>query len=164
MKEHILKALGGATVVVVILAVIAQVWASAQGNDRQNDQGLVGSWNLEVTLRDCDSGFPFVTFPAMNTYNQGGTTQQTALPPPGSGPLPGHGVWSHTTGRNYSGAFQFFALNSDPALNARVIVRSNISLDRGGDSYTSTDTAEIYALDGTLVNRSCSTTTATRFN
>ncbi len=163
MKEHILKTIGGATAAVVILAVIAQVWASAPSNEGQNDQGLVGSWNLEVTLRDCESGTPFGTFPGMSTYNQGGTTQQTALPPPGSAPLPGHGAWSHTTGRNYSGAFQFFALNANPALNARVIVRSNISLDRGGDSYTSTDTAEIFALDGTLVDRSCSTTTATRF-
>jgi hypothetical protein len=148
------------------LTVVTQVWVSAQDKNNQSfaaEQTLVGSWNLEVTLRDCGTGTPFVTFPAMNTYNQGGTTQQAALPGPEGPATPGHGAWSHKTGRSYSGAFQFFLLNPNPALIRRVIVRSDISLDLGGDSYTSTDAAEILALDGTVVATGCSTSAATRF-
>jgi hypothetical protein len=167
MKKQILKTLGGASLAILALTVITQVWVLAQDKDSQsfaNGQTLVGSWNLEVTLRDCETGTPFVTFPAMNTYNQGGTTQQAALPPePGAAALPGHGVWSHKNGRGYTGAFQFFALNPNPALITRVIVRSDISLALGGNSYTSTDAAEIRALDGTVVGIGCSTTVGTRF-
>lgn len=162
MKKQILRTIGGATLAIVALAVFAQVWRPVQAQ-KVSDQGLVGSWNLQVTLRDCESGVPFVTFLAMNTYNQGGTTQQTAIPEPGATALPGHGVWSHDLGRNYSGAFQFFILNPNPALTSRVVVRSSISLDLGGDSYSSTDAAEILNLAGDVVARACSTSTATRF-
>ena len=166
MKKRILKTLGGASLAILALTVVTQVWVLAQDKDSQSfasDQTLVGSWNLEVTLRDCGTGTPFVTFPAMNTYNQGGTTQQAALPDPGSSATPGHGVWSHKNGRGYIGSFQFFSLNPNPALITRVIVRSDISLDLGGNSYTSTDAAEIRALDGTVVGIGCSTTVGTRF-
>ena len=161
MKNQILKAIGGTALAILLLATFAQMRVSAQGQSG-NDQGLVGSWNLQVTLRDCDTGNALVSFPAMNTYNQGGTTQQTAVPGPEGPALPGHGVWSHQTGRHYSGAFQFFTLNPDGTFG-RVIVRSAISLGQGGNSYTSTDTAEVLDANGNLLFRACSTTTATRF-
>jgi hypothetical protein len=160
MKKRILKTIGGATLAILALVVFTEVWASAQ---KANDQGVSGSWDLQVTIRDCDSGFPFVTFPAINTYNQGGTMQQTAIPEPGATVLPGHGVWRHDIGRNYSGAFRFLILNPDPALVRRVTVRSAISLALDGNSYTSTDAAEIRYLNGDLVETACSTTVGTRF-
>ncbi|MEP6705437.1 MAG: hypothetical protein ABJB34_11585 [Acidobacteriota bacterium] len=147
----------------VMLAIFAQVWVVSAQVQNGNEQGLVGSWNLTVTLRDCDKGTPFFSFPGMITYNQGGTTQQTAVPGPDGPALPGHGAWSHQTGRNYSGAFQFFGLNPAGTYAARVIVRSTIRLGKSGDSYTSTDTAEIFNTNGDLLFRSCSTSTATRF-
>ena len=168
MKSTLSKTVGAAALAILMLAVFAQVWVSAQDNDNEslrsrNKQGLVGSWNLVVSLRDCETGTVLVSFPAMDTYNQGGTTQQTAIPEPGFTLLPGHGVWSHQTGRRYSGAFQFFILNPDGTLARRTIVRSAISLGRDGNSYTSTDTAEVLNANGDLLFRGCSTTTATRF-
>jgi hypothetical protein len=161
MKKQTLKALGGASLAILMLAGFTQVWVSAQGK-YVNEQGLVGSWNVTVSLRDCETGTVFVSFPAMNTYNQGGTMQQAAVPEPGATALPGHGVWSHQTGRGYSGAFQFFSLNPDGTFG-RVIVRSAISLGQDGDSYTSTDTGEILNANGDLLFRACSTSAAARF-
>jgi hypothetical protein len=160
MKKRIFGTIGVGSLAVVAFLTFAGVFASAQ---KSNDQGIVGSWDLQVTIRDCNSGFPFVTFPAMNTYSQGGTTQQTALPEPGATVLPGHGVWRHDIGRNYSGAFRFLILNANPALTRRVTVRSSISLGLDGNSYTSTDAAEIRYLNGDLIESSCSTSEATRF-
>jgi hypothetical protein len=162
MKKQTLKAISVASLAFLLLAVFAQVRVLAQAQ-HGNEQGLVGSWNVSVTLRDCESGTPLVTFAAMNTYNHGGTTQQTAVPGPEGTALPGHGVWSHQTGRDYLGAFQFFSLNPDGTHAGRVIVRSAISLEQSGDDYTSTDTAEVYNANGDLLFRSCSTSTATRF-
>ena len=160
MKKRIFGTIGFTSLALAAFLTFAGVWASAQ---KTSDQGLVGSWDLQVTLRDCDSGFPFVTFPAMNTYNQGGTTQQAALPEPGMTALPGHGVWKHDIGRSYSGAFRFLILNTDPALIRRVTVRSSISLALDGNSYTSTDAAEIRNLNGDLIQSACSTSEGTRF-
>lgn len=172
MKNRILKAIGGASLAILMLAGFAQVWVSAQDKSSEplknegqngNEQGLVGSWDVQVTIRDCQTGTAFVSFPAMYTYNQGGTIQQTAPPEPGSVFLPGHGVWSHQNGRRYSGAFQFFSINPDGTVARRTIVRSAIRLGRDGNSYASTDTAEILNANGDLLFRACSTSTATRF-
>jgi hypothetical protein len=162
MKKQIVKAVGGAFLAILVLAVFAPVRVPAQGQN-QNEPTLVGSWNVQVTLRDCQSGTPFVSFPAMMTYNQGGTIQQTAPPEPGAVFLPGHGVWSHQTGGGYSGAFQFFSINPNGTVATRTIVRSAISLGRDGNSYASTDTAETLNANGDLLFRACSTSTATRF-
>lgn len=161
MKKQILKAIGGASLAILMLAGFAQVWVFAQEKTGK-EQGLVGSWNLVVSLRDCNTGTVLITFPAMSTYNQGGTMQQIAIPPPGVTALPGHGVWSHQTGRGYSGAFQAFGLNPDGTFT-RLIVRSAISLGQGGNDYTSTDTAEVLDANGNVITRACSTTAATRF-
>jgi hypothetical protein len=161
MRKQMLRAIGGASLAVVMLTVLAQGWVSAHGQNNP-EQGLVGSWNLQVTLRDCQTDTALVTFAAMNTYNQGGTTQQTAIPGPGGTALPGHGAWKHQTGRNYSGAFQFFIVNADGTYQ-RVVVRSAISLGKSGDEYTSIDKAEIFDANGHLIATSCSTTVATRF-
>ncbi len=167
MKSTLSKTIGAAALAILMLAVFAQVWVSAQDNDNEslrsgNKQGLVGSWNLVVSLRDCETGTVLVSFPAMSTYNQGGTRQQIAPPEPGFTALPGHGIWSHQTGRHYSGAFQSFFLNPNGTLG-RLIVRSAIRLGQDGNSYTSTDTAEVLNANGDLLFRACSTTTATRF-
>ena len=162
MRKQIVKVIGGASLAILVCAVFAQVRVPAQGQN-QNEPSLVGSWNLQVTLRDCQSGTPFVGFPAMMTYNLGGTTQQTAPPAPGSVFLPGHGVWSHETGGGYSGAFQFFSINPDGSVATKTIVRSAIRLGRDGNSYTSTETSETLSANGDLLFRGCSTSTATRF-
>jgi hypothetical protein len=161
MKIQILKVIGGA---LLMLFMTAGMSAQAKHDQEQlASQGLVGSWNLEVTIRDCETGTPIVSFLAMNTYNQGGTMQQTAVPAPDGSALPGHGVWNHSSGRSYAGAFQFFNFGPGGVFAGRVIVRSAINLAIGGDEYTSTDTAEIFDPNGTFLFRSCSTSTATRF-
>ena len=171
MKNQTLKAIGGTAFAILMLVTFVQMSVSARDGDQEtsrnesasNDHKLVGSWNHQVTLRDCQTGTPFVSFPAMVTFNHGGTTQQTAPPEPGGTFLPGHGVWSHRHGRAYSSAFQFFSLNPDGSVARRTIVRGDITLSRDGDSYNSTDTSETFDANGNLLFRACSTTTATRF-
>lgn len=169
MNKQPLKAVGVVALAILMLVTVAQMSVSAHVGGKESPQSdggpnaLVGSWSLQVTLRDCPSGIPFVTFPAMMTYNHGGTTQQTAPPEPGGTFLPGHGIWSHQHGGGYSGAFQFFSLNPDGSVARRTVVRSAITLSRDGESYTSTDTAETFDASGSLLFRACSTTTASRF-
>ncbi len=167
MKKQMLKAIGGASLAILMLATVAQVWVSAQDNDNElrrngNERSLVGAWNVQVSILDCQTGTVLFGFPAMNTYNQGGTMQQTDLGDPSLLRLPGHGVWEHQTGRQYSAAFQFLNFNLNRTFAGRNVVRSTISLGRSGDRYTSTDTVEILDPNGNAINRGCATTTATR--
>src|SRR5258705_8510642 len=114
MKKQMLKTIGG-VLLTIFVAVFAQVWASAQ-EQNGNEPTLVGSWDVRVTARDCQTGapIPFIPiFPAIMTYDQGGTMQETDLGGPGSVRLPGHGVWERQNGRQYSAAFRFLNFNPD---------------------------------------------------
>lgn len=167
MKKQILKAIGGVSLAILVLAVFAQVRVSAQVQNG-NQQGLVGSWDVQVTVRDCQTGnpIPFIpTFSAMMTYNQGGTMQETDLGSPFLVRLPGHGVWSRISEFHplYSAAFQFLNFLPDRTPAGKNVVRSAIRLGQSGDTYTSTDTVEILDASGNVMSRGCATSTATRF-
>jgi hypothetical protein len=163
MKKQILKAIGGASLAILVLAVFAQVRMSAQVQNG-NEQGLVGSWDVQVTGRDCQTGTPFFSFPAMITYNQGGTMQESDLGGPGLVRLLGHGVWSRISEFHplYSAAFQFLNFLPDRTPAGKNVVRSAIRLGQSGDTYTSTDTVEILDASGNVMSRGCATSTATR--
>ena len=161
MKTKALKTISGVSLAIVMLAVFAQVRVPAQGQSG-NPQGLIGSWIVQVTIRDCQSGTPFFGFPAMITYNQGGTMQETDLGDPSLLRLAGYGVWERQSGQQYSATFQFLNFNLDRSPAGKNVVRSAITLGPTGNEYQSTDTAEIFDTAGNLIVRGCSTTAATR--
>lgn len=158
MKKQILKAIGGASLAMLVL--FTQVTVPAQV---QNGNGLVGTWDVQVTIRDCQTGTPLFGFPSMITYNQGGTLQESDLGGPGIVRLLAHGVWSHQTGREYTSAFQFLIFNLDRSFAGKNVVRSAITLGPSGNDYIGTDTGELFDANGNLVSKGCATTVATRF-
>jgi hypothetical protein len=75
---------------VLMLAIFTQLTVSAQAvqngeeevsaktteatpAERQNTKALEGSWNIQVTGRNCRTGDPIRTFPSMFTFMRGGT-------------------------------------------------------------------------------------------
>jgi hypothetical protein len=165
MKKRILKLTGGASLVLVAIAAVAQIWVSAQVQST-NDQGLVGSWDVTVTPRDCETGnpapFPPV-FSAVQTYNLGGTMLASVLPGPGVITLEGHGVWAHRKGLQYSSAIRFLRYNQNGTYAGKDVVRDLISVDISGDTFTGTGTVDILDPNGTMIFRGCATSIGTRF-
>ncbi|MFL6467463.1 MAG: hypothetical protein ACJ72Z_05850 [Pyrinomonadaceae bacterium] len=165
MKKRILKVIVGTSVAILVTAAFAQVWVSAQVD---NGQGLVGSWDVVVTPRICETGDPAPfppPFAAIQTYNQGGTMLAKNPPVPGD-PLTrvgGDGVWSQLRGRGYSIAFRVFKFNPDGTSAGKDVIRDVVKLGSDGDTYTSTGTVEIYDPAGNLAFTGCATTAATRF-
>lgn len=171
MKKQIMKAIGGASLAILLLGVFAQVWVSAQDTETEllrngnggNERSLVGSWDVQVTIRDCQTGAVLFGFPAMITYNQGGTMQESDLGAPVLTRLNGHGVWERQRARQYSAAFRWLNFNPDRTFAGTNVVRSSIRLGRDGNSYTSTDTTELIDANGNVFPVACATSTATRF-
>lgn len=164
MKRQILKAISGVALTILVV-VLAHVWVSAQ-EQAGNEPALVGSWDARITSRDCETGTPIAfipVFPAIITYDQGGTMQETDLGGPGLVRLPGHGVWERQSGRQYSAAFRFLQFNLDRTFAGTNVIRSAITLSHSGNEYTSTDTLEILDANGNVIVRGCATQTATRF-
>jgi hypothetical protein len=166
MKNRLLKTVFGTTLAILMLAVSAQIWVSAQdksNEDNEDHQGIVGSWNVQVKIRDCQTGAVLGTFPAMITYNEGGTLLEAANNPDSFYRTPGQGVWKHQNGRTYSSAFHFFRFNADGTPAGTALIRRRSELNRSGNSFTSTSTFEFFDPAGNSFVSGCATETATRF-
>ncbi|MBA3632990.1 MAG: hypothetical protein H0W58_09320 [Acidobacteria bacterium] len=167
MKNTFLKTIGATALAILMLAMFAQVRVSAQIFDQPpvgdgNARALEGSWDSQVTVFNCQTGAVIRTFPAMNTFMQGGTMQEFGI---GSGLLrgPGHGVWSYNSGQSFSSNFQFFRFNADGTFAGKQINRRQINVSRFGNSFTATTAAEIYNPAGVLIATGCANEVGTRF-
>lgn len=179
MKNTFLKIIGTMALAILMGATSAQTSVFAQNNNnetnsdkqtqedlpaqRDNERRLEGSWNIQVTRRDCQTGAALVSFPTMSTFAQGGTMHDygIAMAPTGRGPS--HGVWRHQSGRRYSNALQFFLFGADGTNTGRQIVRRQIELSRSGDGYTATGAVEVFNTGGVVIANICTTETGTRF-
>lgn len=167
--------IGGTVAAILALMIFAPFWADAQEGSveeqnqteavelRGNARALEGSWSIQVTRRDCQTGAAIATFPTMTTFARGGTLQDygVAMAPAGCGP--GHGVWSHEGGRRFSAALQFFLFGADGSYAGKQIVRRQIELSRFGSGYTATGAVQVFKPGGTQINMICTAETGTRF-
>jgi hypothetical protein len=164
MKNIFLKTLGGAFAIVA-LAAFVQIFVSAQDNDGgyKGARGLEGVWDVQVTARNCQTGEAIRTFPAMQTFAQGGTLSDWGSGNPPSRRGAGMGVWSHVSGQTFASSFEFFIFNADGTLAGKQMSRGQIELSLDGESYTSSRVAQILDVNGNLTATNCSTSTSTRF-
>jgi hypothetical protein len=177
MKNNLMKTIG-TTLAILMVAAFANLSAFAQNkndeqpnenqtqeNSSQNKAGglLQGSWSVQVTRRNCQTGEATATFPTMSNFNFGGTMNDygIAMAPVGRGP--GFGVWNHQTGRHFTNNFQFFLFGADGATTGRQIVRRQIEVSRSGNEYTATGAVQVLNTEGTVVATICTTETAVRF-
>ncbi len=177
MKNKSIKTIGTILTILMIAAfanisVLAQDKNDDQPNENQTRENspqnrftglLEGSWNVQVTRRNCQSGEATASFPTMSNFNQGGTMNDygIAMAPAGRGPS--FGVWNHQTGRRFTNNFQFFLFGADGVTTGRQIVRRQIEVNRSGNEYTATGAVQVFNTAGTVVATICTTETAVRF-
>jgi hypothetical protein len=179
MKNINLKTNGAIAVAILMIVIFLQISVSAQetesvdqntGNLREtentlnrDDGKLVGTWDVQVTLRNCQTGAALRTFPSATTFMLGGTMLDSTSGIPQALKTPGHGVWNQIERNTYR--FKFKSFNFDAAGNFTgwTIISHEAQLNRQANEVESAGTAEVYAPNGTLVFSGCSTTTATRF-
>jgi hypothetical protein len=117
---------------------------------------IVGTWTLQVTLVNCQTGDPVsnVTFPALNTF----LAEGSMLSDPASNPAlqrTGHGVWAFAGGRNFTNTVILFRFNPDGSYAGTQTVRRNITVSRSLDEFTARDTATIADPSGTVIDTRC---------
>ncbi len=105
-----------------------------------------------------------MSFPAIRTFNQGGTCTGYAVPPggdPGQGTE--YGVWQREPGsQNYSVRVVFYSYTAEGDFDGRGEATEAIQLTTA-DSFTGTGTVQIFDADGNLIATICARSTATRF-
>ena len=179
MKNRFLKTIGTTALAILMLTVFSHIRVSAQDGDdqdkntqqkqendstRQRDaQRLIGTWEVQVTIRNCQTGAAIRSFPSVITFMEGGTYLESTAGIPQALKTPGHGVWSHIEGNLYQLKFKSFNFDAAGNFTGWTIIKHEPQLDRSADETASTGTFEVYAPNGVLVASGCSTTTGTRF-
>lgn len=177
MKNTFWKTVG-ASLAILLLTIFAQVQVSAQ-NTKTEDQSkeqtqensteqsggerLGGTWDSQVTLRNCQTGAAIRTFASIGTFMPGGTVivSESNISP--ALKTPAHGVWSHTGGNTYRFKVKAFNFDASGNFTGWMIISQQLTLNHQANVYEAAGTAEFYAPNGILVATGCSTVTATRF-
>ncbi len=154
-----------AVIVLALTATTSAVWSQdRQALPSPTAQTLQGTWRVTRTSVDCITGQDILSFPAITTYNQGGTYIGYGVPPggdPGQGTE--YGVWQREPGNhNYSVRVVSYAYTAEGDFEARVEATEALQLTTA-DSFTGTGTVQIFDADGNLIATICATSTATRF-
>ena len=136
----------------------------AQAGDSESHAGrLEGTWRLQVTVRDCQTGAAQRTFPALFAFAKGGILTFTTAGQPPAVATPGYGVWGHTGGHSYSAVAEVFIFN--PAgvwIQTHRLTRA-MELDKDADEFTDTVKLEIFDTSGNLIVTGCATSAGRRF-
>jgi hypothetical protein len=145
-----------------VLFIVAPASSSAQSSDGPHrGERIEGVWNSQVTLTDCQTGNVLATFRGLGMFIRGGSLAQTDNQHPGLF-SPGFGKWQHSAGGHYTATFQFFTFNENGAFTGVGRVNRDIQLDRGGNTFSSVISSEIFDTNGNLIATLCGTETATR--
>jgi hypothetical protein len=161
------KSVHGVNLVSALALAVFLLAPSGLGSkeDRLESQGhgLEGTWRVQVSVKDCQTGVVQRTFPALFAFAKGGTlTEATGGQPPALF-TPGFGVWRHTGGHTYRAVFEAFAFNPAGVWIATHRFTRTIELDRNADDFTDTIKLEILDTSEILIAPSCGSSTARRF-
>jgi len=159
MKRTFMKTFGGMALAISLLTLFAaQKASSEQGGSGRLD----GTWDVQLTVRNCQTGATIRTLPEVATFMFGGTMLYSTSGIPQSLKTPGHGNWRHVSGNNYE--FEFKSLNFDAGgvFTGWTIVIHAATLNSEATGYISEGTAEVFNPNGTSIFKGCSTATATR--
>jgi hypothetical protein len=159
MRNTFLKIIGVAGLAISLLAMFAPSWVSGQSGGGR----LEGTWDVHVTIRNCQTGAEIRSFASLSTFMSGGTLVDSTSGIPQAQRTPGQGVWSHTTGDTYRFSFKSFSFDAGGNFTGSTKINHEASLASNGMEFSSAGTSEVYDPIGNLIFTGCSTTTATRF-
>lgn len=154
--------LAGAVLLVMFLTqgtAFAEIATDPKNNARGNR--LVGIWDVDVVVGPC--GVPPVAppFQALHMYAVGGTGQ--VVPSSNPAVLSAHLlVWEHVGGNQYRASMKFYRYQDGVAVGYNIIT-NELTVSEDGTGYAGHGVAEIFTMDGMLLNTVCPQFAGTRF-
>jgi hypothetical protein len=162
LKRQLVGRTAAALLTTALIATGAVVQANGESiTPLGQARAIEGPWEPTVTIRDCQTGSPLFSFLSVESYIRGGAFIGEGMGEPPNRAL-GVGTWRHTGGRNFTANYQFFAYNPDGTPLGRLRVSSRIRLSADGESFHTTDTAQLTDLNGTVLQDICGTREARR--
>jgi hypothetical protein len=134
---------------------------SLADNGGKGSRALEGTWNVVVTIRNCQTGASITSFKAMDLFIQGGSVVDTNAAPP-STRGPGFGSWEYLGDHNFRTALRFFLYNADGSFAGTRRIAQEISIAEDNETWESTVGITVFDPAGTLIATACGTATAAR--
>lgn len=124
---------------------------------RGDDNDLVGVWEeVAPATVDCVTRQPNgPVIHILYTINQGGTMYEEDTLPEDRNRTTGGGIWKRTWGRNYAYTALHYTFDPDKNFLFTIKQRSNVRLNRDGNSFTEIGTFEGIAPNGTVLFGGC---------
>jgi len=141
--------------------VLAPAMASAQ-QPPAGAEGITGTWNHQLTIRNCATGAALVQGSSTSSYVEGGVYMEVAPAPGPTLRTPGIGVWRYVGGQKYEMSMKYFRYNPDGSFAGKTIIDSNIT-HLLNDTLTQVAVVRIFNPAGIQVASGCATLTSTRF-
>ncbi|MGK2925631.1 MAG: hypothetical protein ACSLE2_08410 [Lysobacterales bacterium] len=151
------------TLILPLLASAALAWpiaASAGGA-----KALEGTWDVTVTMRNCQTGDAIRSFPRMLTFAKGGTLSEYAAAGTDAMPVaraPGHGAWAFLGDSLFTYSVKFMRLTASGAPDGFISEVRDVAMDHSGDSFTADGRAVITFVNGAQSPVFCATEAGTR--
>jgi len=172
MKSTLTRTITGFAVVAVLTLAVALFSVSAaatkpqapeKSEESQSTGGKIeGTWRVQVTLHNCQTGAELRTFPALLTFANGGTLTGTSTVLSSGLRSPDHGIWEHSGGHNYRAVDEAFIFNPAGAWVSTQRLTQNIELASDGNTFSSNANTEFFDTAGNLTSTGCATAVATR--
>jgi hypothetical protein len=178
MRKTMLKTMGGVALTILLALTLSQIRVAGQikadptldvtefelkSEQSKLGNGLVGTWLVQVTVRNCATGVPLASFPSLLTYAEGGTLISSTSSVRPALSYPGQGVWEYVGGQQYTGSYMFFRFNPDGTFAGTQKIVQEIDYDRHADQLSITATFEVFDVGGNVIGTGCVTATGTRF-
>jgi hypothetical protein len=135
----------------------------AMNPDALPDQAVAGTWEVDVTLRDCGTGASLETLRAVDTFSPCGALFETGARTASNPGSPGQGSWRHVAGNSYAAVLRFFRFNHDGSVAETQKVTRRLELSKDGKGFTGTAVVEVFDTNNGLIAAHCATETAKRF-
>jgi hypothetical protein len=123
---------------------------------------MIGTWDIKVTLRNCQTGASARTLRAINTFGCGGVLIETGGRGATAHSQLGQGMWQHLGGHYYRAVLQFFRFNRDGSLAGTQRVTRHIELSDDGNEFTATASVEDFDANNNITRTNCATEKARR--
>jgi heme A synthase len=139
----------------------AEVTSTPKTNARHSR--IVGLWDVQATITNCNTGATVASFQAMHKYESGGTGQIV----PSSSPtaLSAHMmIWNHVANNDYAMSAKMYRFDGAGNYIGWIVLSNEISINEAADDYHGTGLAEIYNSAGALVGMTCPILVGTRFS
>jgi hypothetical protein len=136
--------------------------ATANAQQPPPGAGITGTWNHQLTIRNCSTGAALAQGSSISSYVPGGVIVEVNPSPNPALRTPGLGTWKYVGGRRYEMSLKFYRYNADATFAGKTLIDSDIT-HLLNDTLSQVAVIRIFNSAGVQVASGCATLASARF-